>query len=87
MTYFLFQAKHNSSTGAWDKGVVVRGEKTDKENRDDALQGYHAYLGAYAYGHDKNIDYVSVAVIDELGNRIPWEIWDGRAQPESEEDA
>ena len=55
--FFLHQIKHTN--GNYDKGVVV------KETLDDAKQGYHAYLGAYAYGHDSNTDFVSVAITDD----------------------
>ena len=76
--YFLYQAKHNSATDVYDKGLVVKSTKlTDKGNYEDALQGYHAYLGAYAYGHDLNTDYVTAGILDEMGNRLKWEVWDG----------
>lgn len=82
--YFLHQIKHNPN-GAWDKGIVVKSAKeTDNENYADALQGYHAYLGAYAYAHDPNTDYVSVAVTDEFGTRRISEVWDAR--PHEDED-
>lgn len=84
-TYFLHQAKHNASTGNWDKGIVIKEAKpSDKENYDDALQGYHAYLGAYAYGHDANTDYVACAIFDRQGNRLKWEIWDSTVVPEGD---
>lgn len=84
-TFFLHQAKHNK-TGGWDKGIVIKeGKDTDQENYGDALQGYHAYLGAYAYGHDANTDYVFAAVFDDLGTRRDWEVWDAR--PHGEEDS
>ena len=77
--FFLHQIKHTS--GNWEKGIVVKSTKaTSKENYDDALQGYHAYLGAYAYGHDANTDYVFCEISDEQGNRPLWEYWDGRVQ-------
>lgn len=77
--YFLHQIKRTN--GKWEKGIVVKSEKpTSKENYDDALQGYHAYLGAYAYGHDANTDYVFCEISDEQGNRPMWEYWDGRTQ-------
>ena len=73
MAHFLHQVKHDKS--GWSKGIVVKDTKTDKENYGDALQGYHAYLGAYAYGHDANTDYVAAEVHDEDGNRLIWEVW------------
>lgn len=76
--YFLHQIKHNPTTDAWDKGIVI------KDTQEQALQGYHAYLGAYAYGHDPNTDYVQVDITDIWGNRKPFETWDGRVAPEPE---
>ena len=61
--YFLHQIKHTN--GNWDKGIVVKDAKpTSEENFADAKQGYHAYLGAYAYGHDPNTDFVSCMISD-----------------------
>ena len=48
--FFLHQIKHTNN--AYDKGIVV------KDSLEAAKQGYHAYLGAYAYGHDANTDYL-----------------------------
>lgn len=73
--YFLMQAKHNKTTDTWDKGVVVKFDPT-KDNREEALQGYHAYLGAYAYGHDPNCDYVICAIFKaSSGEEITKEKW------------
>lgn len=82
--YFLHQIKHTTN-GNWEKGIVVKDSKpTGEENFADAKQGYHAYLGAYAYGHDANTDYVFCEISDEQGNRPLWECWDGRtAEPEA----
>lgn len=72
--YFLHQCKHTN--GAWDKGIVVKdSDATAKENYEAALQSYHAYLGAYAYGHDQNTDYVACYIVDMEGNRPLWETW------------
>ena len=57
--FFLVQIKHTSNV--WEKGVVV------KNSLDDARQSYHAYLGAYGYGHDANTDYVACYVIGDDG--------------------
>ena len=82
-TYFLHQVKH-SKAGTWDKGIVIKeGRDTDRENYSDALQGYHAYLGAYAYGHDVNTDFVAAYIYDDHGNCANGEVWDGRYQTES----
>jgi len=56
--FFLHQIKRTN--GTYDKGIVV------KETFDDAKQSYHAYLGAYAYGHDANTDYVQCMITDQL---------------------
>ena len=85
MAYFFSRAKHSKS-GTWDKGMEVKDAgQTEKENYDAALQAYHAYLGAYAYGHDATIDCVTAHIIDENGNRPLWEVWDGRVTEEPEE--
>ena len=73
--YFLHQIKHTSN--GWDKGIVVKDQGTDKENYESAKQGYHAYLGAYAYGHSTGTDYVACYVTDLNGDRLLWEVWDG----------
>ena len=44
--YFLHQIKSTGETIS--KGIVVA------DTFDAAKQGYHAYLGAYAYGHETN---------------------------------
>ena len=74
--YFLHQIK--KTNGNYDKGIVV------KETLDDAKQGYHAYLGAYAYGHDTNTDFVSVAITDDNVNFnvLLCENWKPLPQPE-----
>lgn len=56
--------------GAIDnKGIVVA------ETYDAAKQGYHAYLGAYAYGHDENTDFVSCMITDKPGAVLMAETW------------
>lgn len=57
--FFLHQIKQTN--GTIEKGIVV------KNTLDDALQGYHAYMGAYAYGHDANTDFVSSMISDMSG--------------------
>jgi hypothetical protein len=52
------------------------------DTKDNALNGFHAYFGAYGYGKDANTDYVACFVSDmsgaiiksEVDNRIPGEI-------------
>lgn len=65
--FFLHQIKRTS--GNIDKGIVV------KDSYDAAKQGYHAYLGAYAYGQNADTDFVSVMVTDATGTRLMWETW------------
>jgi hypothetical protein len=57
--FFMHRIKHTNDT--WDKGIEI------KDTFDDAKQSYHAYLGAYAYGHDANTDYVSCMITDTSG--------------------
>jgi hypothetical protein len=72
--YFLVQIKRTN--GTIEKGVVV------KDSLDDGKQGFHAYMSAYAYGHDKDkdgnikTDYVQAQVLD--GNGTGWigEVWE-----------
>ncbi len=54
--FFLHQIKHNKTAGTFDKGIVV------KDTYEAAKQGYHAYLGAYAYGQSTDTDYVSCSI-------------------------
>ena len=57
--FFLIQIKRTN--GVYEKGIVV------KNTLDEAKQSYHAYLGAYGYGHDANTDYVQVAINNIIG--------------------
>lgn len=57
--YFLVQIKRTN--GTIEKGVVV------KDTLDGARQSYHAYLGAYGYGHDANTDYVACLIVNSAG--------------------
>lgn len=56
--YFLTQVKRHKN-GTIEKGVVV------KNTLDAAKQSAHAYLGAYGYGADADIDYVMCVVMSE----------------------
>ena len=71
--YILTQVKHTN--GTTEKGCVI------KQTLDEVKQSYHAYLGAYAYGHDANTDYVLCEVMDAQGNRLAFEVWDGTIVP------
>lgn len=58
----FFVHRIRKTNGVYDKGVEV------KETFDDARQAYHAQLSAWAYGHDQNTDFVSVAITDDSEN-------------------
>lgn len=58
--YFVHRIRRTN--GTVDKGIEV------KETLDDAKQAYHAQLSAWAYGHDPNTDFVSVALTVEGDN-------------------
>lgn len=74
--FALTQIKRTS--GNIEKGCVI------KQTLDEVKQSYHAYLGAYAYGHDANTDYVMCEVMDAKGNRMEFEVWDGTIVPDIE---
>jgi len=81
--FFLVQVKRTN--GTIEKGVVV------KETLDDAKQGFHAYMGAYAYGNDKDksdghirTDYVMAQVLDSTGRGWIGEAWELKAAPQPE---
>lgn len=67
--FFMHRIKRTN--GTYDKGIEV------KDNLDDAKQSYHAYLGAYAYEHDANTDYVQCMITDQLsgGMVLSTETW------------
>lgn len=75
--YFLTQVKHTN--GVWEKGCVV------KDSLDEVKQSYHAYLGAYAYGHDTKTDYVQCLVTDINGMVNLAETWNGIQEEPNEE--
>lgn len=66
--YFLSQIKRTN--GEYVKGVVVH------DNMNNALNGFHAYFGAYGYGKDANTDYVACFVSDMSGAIIKSEVDD-----------
>ena len=76
--FFLHQIKRTS--GAYTKGIVVN------DTFEAAKQGYHAYLGAYAYGHDASTDYVSCMITDMSGAVLtPFsETWQAPARQDEE---
>ena len=73
--FFLHQIKRTN--GEFTKGIVVN------DTFEAAKQGYHAYLGAYAYDHDPNTDYVSCMITDISGVALMKEIWI-KPEPEPE---
>lgn len=75
--WFLTQIKHNNNE--WEKGCVVH------DSKENALNGFHAYFGAYGYGKIKTTDYVACYVADMAGNVIHSEVDDRIPVEESEE--
>ena len=73
--FFLHQIKRTN--GTIDKGIVV------KDSYEAAKQGFHAYLGAYAYGQNADTDFVSCEITDIYGARLMDETW-VKAEPEPE---
>lgn len=65
--YFLSQIKR-ATDGTYTKGVVVH------DTLNNALNGFHAYFGAYGYGKDANCDYVACFVSDMSGAIIKSEV-------------
>lgn len=74
--YFLSQIKR-ATDGTYTKGVVVH------DSYNNALNGFHAYFGAYGYGKDASCDYVACFVSDMSGAIIKSEV-DNRIATESE---
>ena len=56
-----------------NKGIVVA------DTYDAAKQVYHSYLGAYAYGHDPESDFVSCMITDKTGAVLIAETWNAPA--------
>lgn len=65
--FFLHEIKRTGET--FSKGIVVA------DTYDAAKQGYHAYLGAYAYNHEANTDFVSCMITDMSGILLMEETW------------
>lgn len=65
--YFLHQIKRTD--GTISKGIVVA------DDYDSAKQGYHAYLGAYAYGHEPKTDFVQCMITNMSGIVMLAETW------------
>lgn len=60
--FFLHQIK--VTDGTIEKGITV------KNTLEEALQSYHAYLGAYAYGQNEGTTFVDVMITEELSQTI-----------------
>ena len=76
---FLARIKRIKATGVIDKGLEVRNDM------DDARQGYHAYMAAYAYGHDATVDYAQCVVFDSNNLILLSETWEAPAPEPNEE--
>ena len=74
--YFIHEIKQTK--GTIEKGIVV------KDTYEAARQGYHAYLGAYAYGQDPETDYVSCIITGVSGTVLMAETWIKPTEPEPE---
>ena len=73
--WFLSQIKR-ATDGTYTKGVVVH------DTLNNALNGFHAYFGAYGYGRDASCDYVACFVSDMSGAIIKSEVDDRIERPE-----
>lgn len=75
--YLLTQAKRTNGTVS--KGCAIY------NNKNDAQQGFHAYLSAYGYGHESGTDWCYAAVNDSNGGVIETPVvWDGTIVPDIE---
>lgn len=79
--WFLSQIRRDKESGEYNKGVVVH------DSKENALNGFHAYFGAYGYDHDKTCDYVACFVSDMSGAIIKSEVDDRIEKSEPEEEA
>lgn len=70
--FFLHEIKRTGETIS--KGIVVA------DTYDAAKQGYHAYLGAYAYGHEANTDFVSCMITNMFGTIMMAETWNAASE-------
>ena len=70
--YFVHQIQHNKSTDTWTKGIVIKAN-ANTDNEAAALQAYHAFLGAYGYGNNTDIDYVYCRMTAAGNTREPLE--------------
>lgn len=71
--FFLNRIRRTSNV--WDKGVEIH------DTPESAKGAYHAYLGAYGYGREKNTDFCSATISDMTGATILKETWQKPEQP------
>lgn len=74
--FFLTQIKRVN--GTYEKGCVVH------DNLNNAINGFHAYFGAYGYDKQESTDYVACYIADMSGAVIKSEV-DNRIVEESED--
>mgnify|MGYP003391085884 CR=1 FL=1 len=73
---FLVQIKHTANV--YEKGVVVKTADTLDHAIEAAKQSFHAYFGAYGYGHDTNTDFVMCMICLDDGRIVMNEVDDRR---------
>ena len=76
--FFVHEIKLGSGSST-QKGIVIC------DNMDAALQAYHAYLGAYSYGHDQNITFCQAMITDMNGPTQFLETWRATVEETVEE--
>ena len=81
---FMTRVK-KTTDGTWDKGVEIKEGATDKDAFDAAQQSFHAYLGAYAYGKQENVDYVHVSISNLAGLELKAGTWNNIVEEPVEE--
>lgn len=74
-TEVLLARARRKTDQTYDKGIEIR------SSMEDALQGWHAYMGAYAYGHDAQTEYAYCGIISLDGGIRRSEVWEA---PEAE---
>ena len=93
MVNVFFMHRIKRTDGVYDKGIEVKDmtrregesdEALSQRNYEAAKQGYHAYLGAYAYGQNAQTDFVSCEITDLSGARLLSETWSAQAAPAPE---
>lgn len=74
--FFVHEARLGATS---QKGIVIC------DTEDEAKQTYHAYLGAYAYGHDPNTTFCQAMITDTDGAILQPETWRVTAEEPVEE--